>query len=238
MIRLGLIFVTVAGAPMFAVAAASAQGVACCNQHIWVNGPWTGMSRVEDCQKYFNEASPLILRNMCQQRSALTCINTGRCDELTPEDTASQHSSGDNSVPPSDTDRDGLETGFYGPPPADAPAAPAAPPVMPRRLVYIAAWGGQGDKASKTFTAWLDGAGCPLPLDKDNRLADPAAAKHVVRGKVTHRDGRVRVEAEAQARPGGGRIGPVASESDGEDAAAVMRATRGVIDQLKLVCAR
>jgi len=239
MIRLVLLLVAVAGAHAFAVAAASAEGLACCNQHIWVNGPWFGMSRVEDCQKYFNNAPRAILGEMCKQRAALACINTDRCKEIPPEELAQRTSpdSGAASLPP-DPDRDGLEEGFYGPPPAQAPPTPAAPPPMSRRLVYIVAWGEQGNKSSKTFTAWLDRAACPLALDQNNRLADSSAARHVVRGKVIRRDGRVKIEAEAQERPGGAKRGPFTGEAEGEDAAAVAKATRAVTEKLKLVCSR
>ena len=70
---------------------------------------------------------------------------------------------------------------------------------------------------------------CPLALDQNNRLADFAAAKHVVRGKVIRRDGRV------QHRSGGasnGRAAPGLARSqvkrEGHDAAAVAKATRAV----------
>ena len=108
---------------------------------------------------------------------------------------------------------------------------------MPRRLVYLMPWPGDG-KRTTSFTVWLDHAACPLPLEQNNRLADPSAAKHVVRGKITHRDGRVHIEAEAQQRPGGAKIGPFTAESEGMDVAAVAKATRGVTEKLKLVCAR
>ncbi len=108
---------------------------------------------------------------------------------------------------------------------------------MPHRLVYLMPWPGDG-KPAKLFTVWLDRNGCPLPLDRNNRLADASAAKHVVRGKVIHRDGRVHIEAEAQQRPGGTKIGPVSGEAEGEDAAAVAKATRAVTEKMKLGCAR
>ena len=66
----------------------------------------------------------------------------------------------------------------------------------------------------------------------------PSAARHVVRGKVTHRDGRVRIEADAQQRPGGMKLGPFTGEAEGEDASAVAKATRDVTEKLKLVCTR
>jgi hypothetical protein len=214
---------------------AHGQGIVCCNEAISVGGDWIGTGRVADCQEYFNSAPTAILRRMCAQRAALGCINTARCNDLPPGETEPPQR--DTALPePPDIDRDGLEQGFYGSPPAPTPS-PGAPPALPRRLVYIAAWA-KDDKASKTFSAWLDHAGCPLPLDQNNRMADASAAKHVVRGKVVHRDGRVRVEAEAQVRPGGAKIGPFAAETQGDDAAAVARATRAVIDQLRLVCAR
>jgi hypothetical protein len=59
-----------------------------------------------------------------------------------------------------------------------------------------------------------------------------------VRGQVTHSNGRVRIEAEAQQRPGGAKIGPFTAEAEGADAAAVTKATRDVAGKLKLVCRR
>jgi hypothetical protein len=229
----------VCGAIIMQVVAATpahSQSIICCSENIGVGGSWVGSSRIADCQQYFNSAPPAVLRRMCAQRAALSCINTARCSELPSGEVDPPQSDASGPNPP-DVDREGLEQGFYGAPPPTPPAA-APPPAMPRRLVYIAAWGGQGDKNSKTFTAWLDGTACPLPLDKDNRLADSAAAKHVVRGKVTRRDGRVRIEAEAQERPGGVRIGPFAGEALGDDAAAIAKATRAVAKKMKLVCAR
>jgi hypothetical protein len=108
---------------------------------------------------------------------------------------------------------------------------------MPRRLVYLMPWPSDGRRVT-SFTVWLDNAACPLPLGPDNRLADSSAAKHVVRGKISHRDGRVRIEADAQQRPGGAKSGPFTAEAEGGDAAAVAKATRAVTEKLKLVCAR
>ena len=59
-----------------------------------------------------------------------------------------------------------------------------------------------------------------------------------MRGKVTHRDGRVHIEAEAQQRPGGTKLGPFTAESEGMDVAAVAKTTRVVTEKLKLVCRR
>jgi hypothetical protein len=108
---------------------------------------------------------------------------------------------------------------------------------MPRRLVFLMPWPSDGKRVT-SFTVWLDHAACPLPLDQNNRLADSGAARHVVRGKVTHRDDRVHIEAEAQQRPGGAKLGPFTAESEGEDVAAVAKATRDVVEKLKLVCRR
>jgi hypothetical protein len=66
----------------------------------------------------------------------------------------------------------------------------------------------------------------------------PAAAKHVVRGRIMHGDGRVRIEAEASALAGGAKLGPVTGEATGEDAAAVTKATRLLTEKMTLVCAR
>lgn len=233
MICLGLLLITVAGAHARFVTAASAQGIACCNQHIWVNGPWLGMNRVEDCQRYFDDAPPAILGEMCRQRSALACLNTARCSELPPEARAPRETPG--TALPSIPDGDGLADGFGGPPPAPSPPPPGG--LSPPRLVYLMQWPSDG-KPVTSFTVWLDRSACPLALDQNNRLSDSAAAKHVVRGRIMRRDGRVNIEAEAQERPGGARLGPVTGEAEGEDAAAVAKATRAVTEKLKLVCAR
>lgn len=98
--------------------------------------------------------------------------------------------------------------------------------------------GPEDGNSRKSFTAWLDRAGCALPLDRNNRLANSDAAKHVVRGKVIRSAGRVRIEAEAQARPGGAKLGPFAVEAPGEDSAAMAAATRALTEKMQLVCAR
>ena len=226
----------VLAAVIFSTGPVQAQSIICCSQNIAVGGGWTGSSRIADCQGYFNSAPTAILRRMCQQRDTLSCINTERCRELPPGDTAAPDSANGSGDLPTGPDRDGLEQGFYGPPPAPSPP-PAAQPQMPRRLVYLMPWPGDGKRVT-SFTVWLDHAACPLPLDQNNRLADSSAAKHVVRGKVTHRDGRVHIEAEAQQRPGGAKLGPFTAESEGEDIAAVTKATRAVTEKLKLVCRR
>jgi hypothetical protein len=223
-------------AVIFATEPAQAQSIICCSQNIAVGGGWIGSSRVANCQEYFNSASTAILRRMCQQRDALSCLNTDRCSELPPGDTAAPGPATGGADPPAGPDRDGLEQGFYGPPPAPSPP-PAAQAPMPRRLVYLMPWPTDGRRVT-SFTVWLDHAACPLPLGPDNRLADSSAAKHVVRGKITHRDGRVRIEADAQQRPGGMKLGPFIGEAEGEDAAAVAKATRAVTEKLKLVCTR
>jgi len=220
----------------FSTEPVQAQSIICCSQPINVGGGWVGSGRVADCQQYFNSASTDILRRMCQQRAALSCLNTDRCSELPPGDTAAPDSANGSGDLPTGPDRDGLEQGFYGPSPAPLPP-PAAQPSMPRRLVYLMPWPTDGRRVT-SFTVWLDHAACPLPLGPDNRLVDSSAAKHVVRGKVTHRDGRVRIEADAQQRPGGMKLGPFTGEAEGEDAAAVAKATRDVTEKLKLVCAR
>jgi hypothetical protein len=209
---------------------ADAQAIVCCNQTIQVHGGWIGSSRVQDCQGYLDSAPPDILRALCKQRTLLNCINTSRCATLPPEP-----ANKDSETEPDNTDRNGLELGFYGPPPAEPPPAQPPAPRPPGRLAYLAPWPGGGAPA-KLFTVWLDRNGCPLALDKNNRLADAGAARHVVRGKVIHRDGRVHIEAEAQERPGGAKSGPVSADATGDDAAAVAEATRTVLAKLKLVC--
>jgi hypothetical protein len=230
-------------APIFAILIATpvarpaqAQSIVCCNQNISVGGNWVGSGRLQDCQGYFNNAPHSILRRMCQQREAFSCINTERCSELPPEETAAPDPTSSDAALPPDVDRDGLEQGFYGTPPP-LPPVPARPPRMPHRLAYLLKWSGDG-KPVKSFTVWLDHKGCPLPLDKNNRLTDSTAARHVVRGKVIHHDGRVTIEAEAQRRPGGAKLGPYTGEADGEGAAAVAIATRAMIEKMKLVCVR
>jgi hypothetical protein len=233
-IRPNFLLVTVAGAHALAVTAASAQALVCCSQSIQVDGSWIGSSRISDCQTYFDGAPPEILRRMCQQRPSLKCIDTRRCDTLPPEERTPDPTSGDPASP--NPDRDGLADGFGGPPPS--PSAPPKGQVSPPRLVYLIMGVPGADKPATSFMVWLDQKGCPLALDQNNRLADSAAAKHVVRGKVIHRDGRVRIEAEAQQRPGGAKLGPFTAESEGEDAAAVARATHAAMEKMKLVCAR
>lgn len=233
--KVALVSVVLA-AVFFAAEPVQAQGIICCSQNIGVGGSWTGSSRIANCQEYFNSASTDILRRMCQQRAALSCLNTDRCSKLPPGDTATPDPANGGTDPPAGPDRDGLEQGFYGPPPAAPSAPPAAHPSMPRRLVYLMPWPSDG-KRTTSFTVWLDHAACPLPLGPDNRLADSSAAKHVVRGKVTRRDGRVHIEADAQQRPGGAKLGPFTAEAEGEDAVAVAKATRDVTEKLKLVCA-
>jgi hypothetical protein len=227
----GLLFVATPGS------FAQAQGIICCSNPINVGGDWVGSGRVANCQDYFNSASTDILRRMCQQRDALSCINTERCRELPPRDAAASDAANSTAASPSSSDADGLEQGFYGAPPQPS-APPTAPPAMPRRLVYLIKGVPGGQERVTSFMVWLDQAACPLPLGPNNRLADSSAAKHVVRGKLIHYDDRVRIEAEAQQRPGGARLGPFTAESDGEDAAAVAKATRIVVEKLKLVCAR
>jgi hypothetical protein len=213
------------------------EGIICCSESIGVGGSWTGSNRLANCQEYFNSAPTAVLRRMCQHRQSLGCINMQRCSELPPEDAPAPESSNSGAASPSDPARDGLEQGFYGPPPPPPPAPPAGQ-VSPPRLVYLIMWPPAGNRSATSFTVWLDRGGCPLALDHNNRLADSAAARHVVRGRVMRRDGRVQIEAEAQERPGGARLGPFTSEAEGEDAAAVAKATRAVTEKLKLVCAR
>ncbi len=236
-ICLGLLLVTVAAAPALPPMAARAQSIICCSQNIGVDGHWVGSGRVADCQGYFNSAPTAILRRMCQQRQVLSCINTARCSELPSEETTPQDAATSDAALPSDPNRDGLELGFYGTPPPTPPAPPAGR-VSPPRLAYLVMWPPGNNKEVTSFTVWLDRNACPLALDKNNRLADSGAAAHVIRGNVIHRGGRVQIEAEAQRRPGGARIGPFTAELEGDDAAAVAKATRALTEKMKLVCAR
>jgi hypothetical protein len=235
MIRLSLLLIAIAG--MLAATPARAQDVICCIEIIGVGGNWFGAIRLNNCQEYLNTAPIPILRRMCRYPLALACVNTSRCRELPPDETATKDtpSVGTATLPPN-PDRDGLADGFGGPQPAPPP--PPAGGVSPPRLVYLI-MGSPGDgKPVTSFTVWLDRNACPLPLDQNNWLADSTAARHVVRGRVLRRNGRVHIEAEAQQRPGGAKLGPFTTEAEGEDAAAVAKATRAVMEKMKLVCAR
>jgi hypothetical protein len=134
---------------------------------------------------------------------------------------------------PPNPDRDGLADGFGGPPPA-SPTGGLSPP----RLVYLIAGVPAGGKPVTAFTVFLDRAACLLPLDADNQPSAPAAAKHVVRGRIVRGDGRVRIEAEASELTGATKRGPYTGEAKGEDAAAVTLATRTMLEQMNLVCRR
>lgn len=151
-----------------------------------------------------------------------------------PEKTAAQvpASSGAASLPPH-PDRDGLADGFGGPPPT-----PPTGQLSPPRLVYLIMGAPGGGKPVTAFTVFLDRAACPLPLAANNQPAEPAAAKHVVRGRIMHGNHRVRIEAEASALAGGAKLGPVTGEAEGEGASAVSKATRALTEKMKLVCAR
>lgn len=218
-------------------ATAWAQQVICCNQPIQVDGPWTGSGRVQDCQEYFNSAPTAVLRKMCEQRQYLGCINTARCSQLPPDDAAKQDPPGGPASPPN-TDRDGLEEGFYGPAPAAPPPAPATPQAPPGRLVYILMGVLGNGKSVAAFTAYLDRAACPVPLAANNAPSNPVAARHVVRGQITRGNGRVRIDAEATEIAAGSKSTPVTAEVQGEGQAAVAEATRAALKQMNLVCSR
>ena len=150
------------------------------------------------------------------------------------EKTAAQGpASGGAASLPTNPDHDGLADGFGGPPPA-----PPTGQLSPPRLVYLIMGVPGGGKPVTAFTVFLDRAACLLPLAANNQPSEPAAAKHVVRGRIMHGDGRVRIEAEASALAGGAKLGPVTGEAKGEDAAAVTKATRVLTEKMKLVCAR
>ena len=231
---------------LFAVAAiacatssARAGDVIRCMRLIALGGNWIGATRLSDCQDYFNKAPGAILRRMCQQRQALPCINTTRCSELPPDETKPPETPSPPAALPPNPDRDGLADGFGGPPPA--PPGPSAPPaggVSPPRLVYLIMGVPSGGKPVGAFTVFLDRAACLVPIADNNQPADRAAAKHVVRGRISRGDGRVRIEAEANKLAGGAKLGSVFGEAEGEDAAAVVKATRAVVEKMKLVCAR
>ncbi len=152
-----------------------------------------------------------------------------------PEKTAAQGpASGGAASLPTNPDHDGLADGFGGPPPG-----PPTGQLSPPRLVYLIMGVPGGGKPVTAFTVFLDRAACLLPVAANNQPSEPAAAKHVVRGRIMHGDGRVRIEAEASALAGGAKLGPVTGEAKGEDAAAVTKATRLLLtEKMKLVCAR
>ncbi|CAG1005172.1 hypothetical protein BURK1_03178 [Burkholderiales bacterium] len=135
--------------------------------------------------------------------------------------------------PPANPDRDGLADGFGGPPPA-----PPKGGVSPPRLAYLVAGVPGRGKPVTAFTVFLDRAACPLPLAADHRPSEPAAAKHVVRGRIVRGDGRVRIEAETSEVTGGAKRGPFVGEARGEGAATVATATRAMTRQMNLVCRR
>jgi hypothetical protein len=231
-IRLGLFLA--ASALALAVTPTRAQDVICCMDIINVGGDWFGAIRLENCQKYFDEAATPVLRKLCRERRSLACINTSRCNGLPPEDTAAKNPpSGGTAALPPNPDRDGLGDGFGGLPPA-----PPTGGISPPRLVYLIMGAPSGGKPLIAFTVFLDRAACLVPLANNNQPSDPAAAKHVVRGRIARSDGRVRIEAEASELAGGAKLGSFTGEAEGEDAAAVAKATRAVTEKMKLVCAR
>jgi hypothetical protein len=143
-------------------------------------------------------------------------------------------SGGGASLPtPANPDRDGLGDGFGGP-----PSAPPKGGVSPPRLAYLIVGAPGGGKPVTAFTVYLDRAACPLPLAASNQPSDPAAATHVVRGRILRVDGRVRIEAEASDMSGAAKRGPFVGEASGEGAAAVSTATRAMTKQMNLVCRR
>jgi hypothetical protein len=236
-IRLGLLLA--AGAYALAATPARAQDAICCMRLISLGGNWIGAIRLSNCQDYFNKAPSEILRRMCQQRDALPCINTSRCSELPPGEIRPPETPSPPAALPLNPDREGLAGGFGGAPPA--PTSPPAPPVggvSPPRLVYLIMGVPSGGKPVSAFTVFLDRAGCLVPMADNNQPADRAAARHVVRGRISRGDGRVRIEAEANELAGGTKLGPFTGEAEGVDAAAVAKATRAVVEKMKLVCAR
>ena len=234
-IRFGLFLVAIAHA--LAATPARAQDVICCIEIIGVGGNWFGAIRLNNCQEYLNTAPISILRRMCRYPLALACVNTSRCRELPPDETATKDTPGVGTatLPPS-PDRDELADGFRDP--QSAPPPPPAGQVSPPRLVYLIMGVPSGGKPVSAFTVFLDRAGCLVPMADNNQPADRAAAKHVVRGRIARGDGRVRIEAEASELAGGAKLGPFTGEADGEDAAAVAKATRALAEKMKLVCAR
>lgn len=218
-----------------AAVSVSAQDIVCCNAFIKSNGPWLGMSRIADCQHYFNSAPLETLKLLCRQRAALHCIDTSRCDSLDNEAESSEKEppgGGGVSLPPADlTVTEGLEEGF------DAPPAPPSGGVPPPRLVYLVPWpSGKSGKPSNSFKAWLDDSSCVLPFmaSADSR----GSAIHEVTGKLVRRRGQSTVELRAREIASGALSGPVTGSATGEDAVAVATATRAALRRLGLVCGR
>jgi hypothetical protein len=232
----GIVAVVVALATAAIGVQASAQSIICCNQNIAVGGDWIGSGRIADCQGYFNSAPMPVLRQLCRQRAALTCLNTDRCTELPPDAAASGEPVGGSvALPPQDPDRDGIAQGF-GEPPGRGPGP--TPDQSAPRLVYLVKVVPSGGPPIAAFTVWLDKAGCPMPIADGNRPADPSAARHVVRGRMVRDGDRVRIDAEAQALGAGAKFGPVTGEAGGTGSAAVAAATRAAAKSLNLACSR
>jgi len=220
---------------------ALAQDAICCMELIGLNGPWFGAVRLENCQDFFNKAEPATLQRMCEQRRALPCIDTSRCDGLPPSEKSPEKggSKGGETPPlPPDPDRDGVADGF-GTPPAPTTTPPPAGGVSPPRLVYLVHARSSGGGAPLTaFTVYLDRTACAVPLAPNGQPVKASDAERVVRGRIVRADGRVRVEAEVTSIKDGAVMAKATGEATGDDRAAVAAATRAAAKQLKLVCAR
>jgi hypothetical protein len=210
-------------------ASADEGAIICCDNRIQVGGEWIGSSRGVDCQDYMNNASSEVLARMCKQRSLLNCINTARCNTLPPDEQTQDESETGTTLSPSD--EDGLEQGFGAPPEPQTPP-PALPP---KRLAYIMPWPQAGEAG---FQAWLDGNGCAVPLSAKKKPPKPGGAKHVVRGSISHANGRTRIEARAQEIGSEKVAGSAIGEAAGDDAAAVATVARAAAAKLKLACKR
>jgi hypothetical protein len=187
------------------VVAVFAQAVLCCNLNINVDGDWVGSWRVENCQAYLDEAPIQIARSMCRQRGDLKCLDSRRCDNLPAfKDTTAE------------SDRAGLEEGLFD----------EAPP-KGKRFVDLEP---TESTTRREFTAWLDGAACPLAIEAIDK------ASYAVEGRITRREGKTRIEATARKQPGDAKAGTASLETIGSDADAVATAFRGVLRRLKLLC--
>ena len=218
-----------------------AQDIICCMTIIKANGDWFGAIRLDNCQDWFNKVPPPTLELLCTQRNWLTCIDTSRCDSLPPKpDKPPTTGTGKGPLlpPTTDPERDGVADGF-GPKAPTPSTTPPAGGVSPPRLAYIVrARSSSGGPPLIAFTVFLDRAACAVPLADDGQPAKKEAVAHVVRGRIVHVAGRVRVEAEASPAGGGPPTAKGTGESAGNDRAAVAAATRAAAVAMKLACAR
>ena len=150
-------------------------GVICCIEVIGVGGSWIGANSLANCQEYFNTAPTAVLRRMCSIRKRSLASNAAL-----PRAAARRRTSAPDVARRRPPSRPGWSHGFGNP--ADLRRHPRA--ASRRRAWFFSSWGRAGDgNVVTSFTVWLDRDGCAVRLDQNNRLADSAAARHVVRGR-------------------------------------------------------